>query len=1132
MKRLFRSAVGLVLALSLALASFTATAGVHPALFRSPVSDSGVMDSGKKDSGITGIKESGPVPEGHIIIDVEKFTLGQGYLVEPAVVPFYNGDNGAAILTRLLGEGNYRHTGEIESGFYLSKIKDGPHPLHIPKYITDNGGPSNTENEGKGDPDWLGEFDYGFMSGWMYFVNNRCMPYGCSDYQPQDGDVIRWQFTLHGYGSDLGTAFMGEPMVKVANKDRLTAQLAKINSSKYKDKIIQSGRAIYDAALKTAENMEASQMDTDAAAEALSGLYADYFSKKEVSSFQSLAPSIRVQKVRFGTALHALKLPPSLAATVNGKSAIVDGVSWNSTPDYSPTAAGTYSFRAELPEKYVLKGTSAPVITVSVDEHPLGNGGTPKALKVSAEDMSQDVSKVLLKTVPSASFGTFAGEWTVLALARSGAQVPKNYYNTYYQNVVNYVKKKEGNLSSSKYTEYSRAIIGLTAIGRDPRNVGSYNLIRPLADFDKVKYQGINGPIFALIALDTANYDMPEAEKGKAQNSREKMVEYILSKEIPGGGWALSGSTPDPDITAMALQALSKYKQQSDVAEAIERGLNTLSRLQRNDGGYQSWGTLNAESTAQVIVALTELGIDPKSDSRFIKSDGSWLLSALSRFYIPEKGFSHILNAKADAMATDQCAYALAAYNRLGGHSLYDMTDVIPYEIEISSFAELHPAVKNQTAAYGTALEKLKLPTSLTATINGKKGTIAGITWTSSPQYDPNTAGTYLFTAKLPQGNYTLSGNAELPQITVMLAEKGSSGNTVKSPGSSTAPKEIILQPDEAPAIAGEKATITTTVQADIAAILASATAEKPEGIKIALPAASILEQLKNDGIKAAALTVLAPEAVANNTNPNAKLEITLSQAVLQAAKNGQKDLTVSVVNSETGREAYTWIFSGAGLKNSIAPVNDVNLSLHTVPAANDAAVRPIVEANTQDKKASGVLLKFSGSGLLPGTASVKVYVGDQEGCAANAKVFLYSLNPTEKSLEQMRKSEYSVDTFGYITFSTAQYSDYVLLPNAATNPYPVISDTVFPTGIQSGKTYTFGIIVTVGAAPAFTIGNANAFRSSVKRKGDKYYLSVTAIGAPGTMTAVYSTLPGQKPNRLCYIAVKNNENFAPAPAL
>lgn len=283
----------------------------------------------------------------------------------------------------------------------------------------------------------------------------------------------------------------------------------------------------------------------------------------------------------------------------------------------------------------------------------------------------------LQSQVKEPSFGALGGDWLVFGLARSGADVPQKYLDTYYKNVVNYVEETGGVLSERKYTEYSRVVLALTAIGKDPRDVAGYDLLLPLADFDETVSQGLNGAIFALLALDSGRYDIPENPNAATQATRELYVAEILRREIETGGWALSGNEPDADMTAMALQALAKYRDDPDASAAIERGITALSSMQEPNGAYLSWGEENSESVSQVITALTELGISPE-DSRFVKN-GQTLLSSLERFSCEDGGYRHTLSGGADEMASEQALYALAAVHRAqaGLSTLYDMTDVM-----------------------------------------------------------------------------------------------------------------------------------------------------------------------------------------------------------------------------------------------------------------------------------------------------------------------------------------------------------------------------------------------------------------------------------------------------------------------
>ena len=293
------------------------------------------------------------------------------------------------------------------------------------------------------------------------------------------------------------------------------------------------------------------------------------------------------------------------------------------------------------------------------------------------EEAITDTAAYLQRTVSNPVVSSIGGEWSVLGLARSGQTVPQSYYDTYYNNLVNTLKENDGVLHDKKYTEYSRVILALTAIGKDSSNVGGYNLLEKLGDYDKVVWQGINGPIFALLALDSHNYSIPTCEEAKTQATRELYIKAILDQQLADGGFALSGNQADPDITGMALQALAKYQNREDVKTATEKALTCLSNLQDETGGYTSWGDANLESAVQVLVALCELDIDV-DDSRFVKN-GKTLVDNVLSYYQKGNGFVHTASGEGSSgMSTEQGFYALVALQRVtaGKTSLYDMTDV------------------------------------------------------------------------------------------------------------------------------------------------------------------------------------------------------------------------------------------------------------------------------------------------------------------------------------------------------------------------------------------------------------------------------------------------------------------------
>ncbi len=290
-----------------------------------------------------------------------------------------------------------------------------------------------------------------------------------------------------------------------------------------------------------------------------------------------------------------------------------------------------------------------------------------------------DTANYIYQTVKEPQVGSIGREWAVLGLARSSIEIPEEYFEEYYENVKKYVEENQGILHDKKYTEYSRVVMALTAIGKNPTDISGYNLIAPLEDYDKTIWQGINGAIFALIALDSGNY-LPENEV------REKYIKHILEKQTADGGWTISGTTADIDTTAMALCALAGYHDRSDVKSAIDKALDCISAIQLEDGGFASVGTENAESCAQVITAFSELGINI-DDTRFVKN-GKSAMDSLLTYYIPQKGFKHTQSEiGTNLMATEQSLYALVALDRAKNNktSLYDMSDV---EIKADSTGE------------------------------------------------------------------------------------------------------------------------------------------------------------------------------------------------------------------------------------------------------------------------------------------------------------------------------------------------------------------------------------------------------------------------------------------------------------
>ncbi|MGI5963311.1 MAG: prenyltransferase/squalene oxidase repeat-containing protein [Lawsonibacter sp.] len=277
------------------------------------------------------------------------------------------------------------------------------------------------------------------------------------------------------------------------------------------------------------------------------------------------------------------------------------------------------------------------------------------AYALNRSDALQQAVDYVYSNLPSPQVGSTGGEWAVLGLARSGASIPQAWYNTYRKALIDLTLQEQGVLSTRKYTEYARVVLALTALGDDPRCVAGYNMLTPLENMEQTVRQGVNGAIYALIALDCGNYSAPEG-------LREWYLMYLLNAQLPDGGWALAGEQADPDLTAQALQALAPYAE--SVQPAIQRGLDCLVEL-REQGAFST-----LESYAQTILALCALGQQPDDQ----------LVADFLSYQLPSGGFCHLFGGTADSMASEQGLCALVALDRLerGAPSIYQMSDVRP----------------------------------------------------------------------------------------------------------------------------------------------------------------------------------------------------------------------------------------------------------------------------------------------------------------------------------------------------------------------------------------------------------------------------------------------------------------------
>ena len=249
---------------------------------------------------------------------------------------------------------------------------------------------------------------------------------------------------------------------------------------------------------------------------------------------------------------------------------------------------------------------------------------------------------------------SYGNEWLVYALIQGNKEISTSQKNAYYESVKTEVKTWN---ASQKPTDIERTALALVRLGKDITDIDGVDLAAMIYNSSRLTY-GSNELAYALLALDAANITIPSDAKW----SRADMIDELLKFQNENGGFGLTDSeTPSVDMTAMVLQALAPYKNRAAVKEAIDNALTYLKDQMQDDFGY---GT--SESTAQVLLALTVLGIDPTSTEAGFGTSDFNMITNLIKYQKDDGGFSHNVNdTKSQEMSTVQVLEALDSY-RIG----------------------------------------------------------------------------------------------------------------------------------------------------------------------------------------------------------------------------------------------------------------------------------------------------------------------------------------------------------------------------------------------------------------------------------------------------------------------------------
>ena len=291
----------------------------------------------------------------------------------------------------------------------------------------------------------------------------------------------------------------------------------------------------------------------------------------------------------------------------------------------------------------------------------------------AAADAIAGAQQYLLESMPRGTSGG-AADHVMFTLVRSGAQLPAGYRLQYLQSVAAELIENGSPAGRGRSGEFARAALALRAMGTDPTSFFGQDLLTALSDFDACTQTGLPGVLTALRTLDCSDYNIPQVEGVTTQATRELYLSAILNAQLPDGGWALHGGKADAATTASVLQALTNYRDQSQVANAVALGIECLSALQQDDGGFTAWSTPSSEPTAQVLLALCALDI-AADDDRFTKN-GATALDKLLTYQDTSGGFLATLHPT--VTATCQALQALCAVQRAQNREpdFFDLRDI------------------------------------------------------------------------------------------------------------------------------------------------------------------------------------------------------------------------------------------------------------------------------------------------------------------------------------------------------------------------------------------------------------------------------------------------------------------------
>lgn len=561
--------------------------------------------------------------------------------------------------------------------------------------------------------DGLSEFDKGPLSGWVYTVNGQQPNTGAGAYTLKAGDNLTWRYsdgtaTVSGGGggsanNSLGVAFPATipsqveselSQLKVKSTNQLPVQEAGQTTT-----VLNSGSpmtaSIATSIAKALESAPKVSVSTEVKADQKATL-ADPAGK-----VQFIVPANSVKSnTRIGIEEEMGSRPELVSSlyefTPNGQQFEKPVYLSFKIPVYNNTMSKlTIAWLNEATNQWIPVPTALDaktgIITGTVS-HFTKYAVINSDVLASSADLQQ-LTTDINTTVKNVLTHDSLTEWEAVGIARAGGTLPASYLT----GATAQVKESAG--SFRKVTDLERLILGIKAAGGNPTAVNGVNLIDKMVNHEKMTAQGTNGPIFALIALNSDNYNVAST----ATWNKDKLVTWLLNAQNSDGGFPLAtGEASSVDMTAMAVAALAPERTQTQVQTAIDKAVQYLSTQQQANGGYSAYNDDSSESVSQVIVALASAGINPK-DARFTKSSGD-LMTRLSQFRQSNGAYSHTVGGAGDNIATEQALLALVAYQQYlsSGNTIYNLANSSTSPVDTGTTTAVTFTDENTISAWAT----------------------------------------------------------------------------------------------------------------------------------------------------------------------------------------------------------------------------------------------------------------------------------------------------------------------------------------------------------------------------------------------------------------------------------------------